>query len=72
MLREDFSFDTEFERAFARQRENFFKSGTTARSGMFVRRLVNLRQLESRRREDPFDEDSDPSGSRNGSTEMRW
>ena len=33
--------------------------------------LVNLRQLEWRRREDPFDEDSDPGGSRNGSTEMR-
>src|SRR5438477_2531970 len=37
---------------------------------MFVCRLVNLRQLEWRRREDPFDEDSDPGGSRNGSTEM--
>ena len=34
-------------------------------------RLVNLRQLERRQREDLFDEDSDPSGSRNGSTEMR-
>jgi hypothetical protein len=32
---------------------------------------VNFRQLEWRRREGPFDEDSDPGGSRNGSTEMR-
>ena len=33
---------------------------------------INFRQVDTRRRERSFDEDSDPGGSRNGSTGMRW
>jgi len=41
------------------------------RTGIFLRRLANLRQVDWRRRGEPFAEASEPGGSRNGSTEMR-
>jgi hypothetical protein len=55
-----------------RLQENTFEHAENGRCGAdFSCCLTNLRQVDWRRRGSPFAEDSEPSGSRNGSTEMR-
>ena len=46
-------------------------SALWSRTGTFMCRFANLRQVDWRRRGSPFAEASAPGGSRNGSTEMR-